>query len=416
MIHVTTIAGTYQPRRCGVAHYTERLRMTLAQQGVESVVLTTDAAAQAACDPSVISAVGGWGFSDLLPLVRALQAVRTDVLHIQHAAGTYGFERAIFLLPLLLRIAGWRTPIVTTVHEYGWWEWQPSFVPPQLIEWLKTWGQQRGWWDREDGFLLTGSDAIITTNSDAETAIQLRLPELRDRLYHIPIAANVEVTAVEKDVARQELRQTCNWSNDVQIVVFFGFLHPVKGLETLLMAFKQVIPIYPQARLLLIGGVESLALRGEQASQYWDKLHKLVAELNLEKIVHMTGYLPADTASRYLAGGDIGVLPFNCGVTVKSGSLLTLLAHGLPVIATHHDPPEPDLADGQVQLVAPRDVEGLATVLIELLTDSARCIQLGDAGRNFVTKFAWDAIAKAHLEVYQNVRRQHEEVSQPSVR
>jgi len=404
MTHVTLIAGTYQPLRCGVAHYTERLRTALKEQGIESVVLTTHDAAQAVCDPSVIGVVRGWSIPDLLPLVRSFQAIDTDILHIQHAAGTYGFERAIFLLPLLLRMLGWRIPMVTTVHEYGWWEWQPSFVPPRLLEWLKTWGQSRGWWDREDGFLLTQSNAIATTNSDAEKVIHARLPQLSDRLYRIPIAANIEVASVEKDWARQELRQTCNWSNDVQVVVFFGFLHPVKGLETLLMAFKQVLAVQPQTRLLLVGGVESLALRGEQASQYWDKLHKLVAELNLDKVVNITGYLPADTASRYIAGADVGVLPFNCGITLKSGSLLALLAHGLPVVATHHAPPDPDLADQQiVQLVTPRDTDGLAKALIELLANPARRIQLGDAGRAFIRNFAWEAIAKAHLEVYQTV-------------
>jgi glycosyltransferase involved in cell wall biosynthesis len=104
------------------------------------------------------------------------------------------------------------------------------------------------------------------------------------------------------------------------------------------MAFQQVLSVHPHARLLLVGGVESLALPAEQATKYWNKLHKLVADLNLDKIVHISGYLPADTASRYIAGSDFGVLPFNCGVTIKSGSLLTMLAHGLPVVATHHDP------------------------------------------------------------------------------
>lgn len=404
VVRVTTIAGTYQPTHCGVADYTAHLRTALSDQGVQSVVLTTHDAAQVACDPSVIGAVSGWGWADLMQLVRSLSHTPTDILHIQHAAGTYGFERAIFLLPLLLKMMGWRKPIVTTVHEYGWWEWQPSYIPPRLLEWLKTWGQRRGWWDREDGFLLTQSDAIITTNSDAQTVIHARLAYLAERVYRIPIAANIEVAPVERAVARQVLRQTCNWPNDAQVVAFFGFLHPVKGLETLLLAFKQVLSVQPQARLLLVGGVESLALRGSHATQYWDKLHSFVAELGLDKMVHMTGYLPGDVASRYIAGADIGVLPFNHGITLKSGSLLTLLAHGLPVITTRHDPREPDLADEHlVRLVTPRDIDGLATALTELLADRTARSRLSDAGRAFISSFAWPAIAQAHLEVYHSV-------------
>ncbi len=400
-MRVTMIAGTFEPGRCGVAHYTQRLRTVLGEHGIQSVVLSTYDADQAGCDRTVRGVVRGWGVSDLVPLVRSLLATPTDILHIQHAAGTYSFERAIFLLPLLLRMLGWRNPIVTTIHEYGWWEWQPSFVPPQLLEWLKNWGQRRSWWDREDGFLLTQSDAIVTTNNDAEKVIYTRLPEIRDRLYRIPIAANIDNAPIDRDVARLLLRQTCNWSNDVPVIVFFGFLHPVKGLENLLLAFKQVLSHHPHTRLLLVGGVESLALSGDGATQYWDKLHKLVCDLNLDKTVHITGYLPADTASRYIAGADVGVLPFNCGVTIKSGSLLTLLAHDLPVVATHHDPPEPDLVE-IVRLVKPRDIDGLATALIELLANLAKRIELSDAGRSFVRNFTWDAIALTHIEVYQN--------------
>lgn len=80
------------------------------------------------------------------------------------------------------------------------------------------------------------------------------------------------------------------------------------------------------------------------------------------------------------------------------------MAHGLPVIATRHNPLDPDLVHGHlIRLVAPRDVEGLATALIELLADSTTRSRLSDAGRAFVRGFAWDAIAKTHLEVYQSV-------------
>lgn len=287
-MNIALIAGTYQPERCGVAHYTARLRDVLDKLGIQSIVLTTYTAAAVANEPTVKGVVNNWQFGDLPPLVRAIHNSGADILHIQHAAGTYDFERAIFLLPLLLKVTRWRGKIVTTVHEYGWWEWQPKNIPLQLIEWLKMWGQNRSWWDREDGFLLTLSDALVTTNVDAEKVIQARLPKLSQRVYSIAIAPNVEVAPIERNTARQILREKCNWNQGFLVIAFFGFLHPVKGLETLLPAFKQVLATQPQARLLLIGGVESLALGGEDAKQYWDKLHTLVAQLNLSQVVHST--------------------------------------------------------------------------------------------------------------------------------
>lgn len=61
--------------------------------------------------------------------------------------------------------------------------------------------------------------------------------------------------------------------------------------------------------------------------------------MGLDRRVHLTGYLAAERASAYLTGSDLGVLPFNHGVTGKSGALLAMLAHGLPIVATRSSPP-----------------------------------------------------------------------------
>ncbi|MGV0023374.1 glycosyltransferase [Phormidesmis priestleyi] len=399
MTRIALIAGTYQPDRCGVAHYTDRLRNSLTERGIDTIVLTTHEAAtyEAATDPTIRGVVKDWNISNLMPLIRAIHQTQADILHIQHAAGTYGFDRAIFLLPLLLRLTGWHSPIVTTIHEYGWWEWKPKWIPKSLVEWLKTWGQQQGWWDREDGFLITQSNAIITTNLDAERVIGERLPHRQT--YRIPIGANVEVAKIDYSVARQKLLQTCQWTDDSKIVAFFGFLHPVKGLETLLPAFKKVLITQPGARLVLIGGVESLALRGEEAQNYWQQLENTIADLDLKKQVHMTGYLNADTASHYLTASDIGILPFNHGVTLKSGSLLALMAHQLPVIATCVDSSDLQF----VRAIAPRNVDQLADELTNLLCDPKLRDQLSLSGYQFSQQFDWSSIADSHLKVYQSV-------------
>lgn len=229
MTQVTFVTGAYRPDRCGVADYTAHLRGALAKQGVQSTVLTTYTAAQAVNHPSVQGAVANWELGCLVPLVRKIFATETTLLHIQHAAGSFEFQRSLFLLPFLLRRLGYRKPIVTTAHEYGWWEWQPKWVPSGLLEFLKQWGQQRHWWDREDGFLLTESDAILTTNENIAGIMGERLPWLRDRIYPIPIAANIDVVKCDRTHARQQLRRHCGWPAEAQVIAFFGFLHPARG-------------------------------------------------------------------------------------------------------------------------------------------------------------------------------------------
>lgn len=402
-MRLAMIAGTYQPDRCGVAHYTAHLRSQLAQRGTEAIALTTHAAAQAADDATLIGAVNQWHWSELPALGRAIANSGADLLHIQHAGGTYGFDRSIFLLPLWLRAAGCTVPLVTTLHEYGWWEWQPSWLPALWVERLKTWGQHRGWWDREDGFLITHSAALITTNTKAEQVVQTRLPHLTTPMQRIPIGANVAITPIDRPTTRHQLRAQYGWAAENSIIAFFGFLHPVKGLETLLLAFQSVVNQYPQARLLVVGGVESLALPAEQASNYWYTLQKRVAQLGLTQVCQLTGYLDGESVSRHLAGVDIGVLPFNHGVTLKSGSLLALLAHRLPVVATRSTPPDPDLTQDWIKWVMLRHSKELATSLLELLLNPSVREQRGTVGYTFSQAFQWDEIADRHLTIYQAV-------------
>ena len=420
MTRVAMVAGTYRPERDGVAHYVLRLREALAERGVSSVVLTTREAARAAGGGEVRGVVDDWGPKDLPALVRGIRkAVRegAEAVHVQHAAGTYGFKRAVFFLPPLLRAAGVGVPIVTTVHEYAWWEWEPAGVPPAVVEWAKTWGQRRGLWDREDGFLLTGSDGLITTNAPAENAIKERLPGLAGRLTRIPLVANVDVVPVRKEEARRDIRSRFGWPPDAEVVAYFGFLHPVKGIENLLKAHARVLKERPGARLILIGGVESLALPGEEASSYWNELRALVDGLGLSDTIAMTGYVPEDEASRLLSGSDVGALPFNQGVTLKSGTLLALLGHGLPTVVTRSDPPEPDLTSGGIsRVVERRDVPGITSAITGLLADPAEREGLAGRGRAYVRNLSWPAAAEHHREVYERVLKDREKGSRWSWR
>jgi len=137
--------------------------------------------------------------------VQAVHAIGADILHIQDAAGTYGFERAIFLPAAASESDRWRGKIVITVHEYGWWSGYLG-IPPQVVEWLKM-GAASGWWDLVG--LLTQSDAVI----------HKRLP-VTNRVSGIAIAANVEFAPIDRTTARQMLRESCTWPKDAIVLVF----------------------------------------------------------------------------------------------------------------------------------------------------------------------------------------------------
>jgi glycosyltransferase involved in cell wall biosynthesis len=395
---VAFLAGAFRPDRCGVSHYTARLMAELSRRGLDCVVITAEAAARHHARADVIAGTRGWGPSMLATLPLALRRASPDILHIQHAAGSFGFRRAVFWLIPALRLTGWRRPVVVTLHEYGWWQWRPPLVGP-LWGRLGPWGEARGLWDREDLALLTGADAIIVTHEGTARIVAGRLPQLEARLERVPIGSNIPPLAADVEAARRDLRSRFGWPPDTPVVAYFGFLHPVKGLETLLQAFRRVADAEPAARLLLIGGAQSLALHGDQAERYRERLLALAESLGLQGAVRFTGYQPDALVSQELAGADLGVLPFNEGVTPKSGSLLAMWTHGLPVIATRPPNPPPEL-ERSAWLVPGRNAEALAAGLLQLLRDAALRQMLAQRGRQAAAAYDWGAIADRHLEIY----------------
>lgn len=400
MSRIAFIAGTYLPESYSVADYTARLHTSLRDRGVESVVLTTYYAAEAAYDPHALGVVHGWRWVDLKAMVQAVWNSDAQALHIHYHPQIYGDCPAILLLPMLLRLSGWRSPIVTTVHEYGNRKWQERGLLNRFLAWSKQWGQQCQWWDREGGFLLTLSDATIAIAPEVKTIIQARLPNIDRRLWYVPAGTDVQVSESDRSSARQILRQNCNWHQDTIAVTYCGSLSSGQELETLLLAFKQVLSTKPQARLLVMGEIDTAELPVQDASTYLTQLQIAIDELELGSFVHCIGCPDEEIASCYLAGADIGVLDRDVSLDAR-GTLIAFLAYGLPAIATQVSPSLPNTHP--LLLVPPRDVTALASVLLELIERPEARMQRGQASQVFSQAFNWQNITQQHLEIYQTL-------------
>ncbi|MEV6606625.1 glycosyltransferase, partial [Kutzneria sp. NPDC051319] len=101
----------------------------------------------------------------------------------------------------------------------------------------------------------------------------------------------------------------------------------------------------------------------------------------------------------------VAVLPFTAGVTTKSGSLLTVLAHGLPTVVT--DAGDPELVDGETVAVASsvRSADAIVAALERVLGDPALRARLSARGKAMVAARTWPRIARRHRELYDQVLR-----------
>ena len=90
----------------------------------------------------------------------------------------------------------------------------------------------------------------------------------------------------------------------------------------------------------------------------------------------------------------------------QSGVLFTALGFGVPLVLTDVGGFPEVAAAGAAELVAPGDAAALHDALASLLADPARRATMAMATLRLADEVhGWDAIARAHLELYDSLLR-----------
>ncbi len=396
MLRVGLVCGELDPVRDGVADYTCQLARGLRDIGVDARMLTTYRLAEATGDPA-IGVTDNWGWRGLQQAAQAIRRLDIDVLHVQLAPSAFQFSRAVGTLPPLL--AG-GPPLIVTVHEYATWTAKGFLGAARAALWSLA--ERRGWLDRDALLLVPSSRRLLVTNAQHAAVLAARWPARRDRIMEIPIGPNIRREHVGRDEVRQSVRQELGTAPTAPLVVFFGFLHPVKGLPRLIEAASYLRASYPDLRVVLAGGCESHSVAGTEAVQLRAALEGAACRHGVQANVVITGYLPEARVSRLLQAADVAVFPFDGGVTLKSSSLLAALSHDVPTIATWTNGPEAT-ADGAVLWIPPRDTVALVAAIERLLSDAALAERMRRSGAALNAQHEWPHIAARHAEIYGRV-------------
>lgn len=392
-LRVGLVCGQPHAELDGVAGYVARLAQELPARGVQPVVLASGADAAGGA-----GVVERWDLRGTAGARRAFGRLGLDAVHVQFAPSMYGFRGSIGLLPLLLPRS---LPLLTTLHEYG--SWELPIAQSRATRPLWPLAEQRKIADRETGFLVPRSRAVVVTNSAHLATLHERF-QGRVTGRHIPIGANIEAARDwNRDKCRRDLRAQLGFGPGAALLAFFGFVHPVKGLRYLLEAMARLRGEGEDLHLAVVGGFESLALPGREARDFRAELQGQVAHLGLERHVTFTGFQPSSEVSRWLVASDIGVLPFTGGVTTKSGSLLTMVDHGLPVVLTAGG--DRSIQDGENCVAVPsvRDSAALAAGLRRALHDGGLRTRIARQGKALADGHSWQDIARRHADLYREV-------------
>ncbi|MGF1461132.1 MAG: glycosyltransferase family 4 protein [Leptolyngbyaceae cyanobacterium] len=176
-------------------------------------------------------------------------------------------------------------------------------------------------------------------------------------------------------VRQKQLRQSLNISpEDGPIIGTIGRLTREKGFAYLVEAITQLMPRFPNLRLLIVGGELKTDPEPFQA-----ELIQRAIDLGVRDRITFTGF--RDDIPELLGLMDIFTLPTYFGEGLPR-SILEAMAMGLPVVTTDirgcREAVKPGL-NGLI--VPPRDSKQLANALATLLADPALRQQLGAASR-----------------------------------
>ncbi len=182
---------------------------------------------------------------------------------------------------------------------------------------------------------------------------------------------------------------------DKKVIVSVGRLVHRKGQDTLIEAMPEIISAVPDAHLLMIG-----------EGPYRAYLENRTKALDVQSSVTFIGRIQYADLPRYICTGDIFVMPSRsrlAGLEVEGLGIVYLEASacGLPVIAGNSGGAPDAVLEGKTGLVVDgRSSREVAQAVIELLSDTARCKEMGANGRQWIIKeWRWDIWATRFAEL-----------------
>lgn len=221
------------------------------------------------------------------------------------------------------------------------------------------------------GTLLRDTDQIIVLSQEHRICLLEEDSTIDGKIKLIPPPPNMTILPEGESRHRGQVRKSLNIQGNETLLVYLGYIYPMKSFDTLLRAFRLILNSRRDVRLLVLGSGLKLALASPLT--YEDEMHQLAKDLDIDDhIIWMGNYQSTDeNASSWLRAADIGVLPFINGLQMNNSSFACAAAHSLPIISNHGKFTDEYLVHEQnVYLCPPQDHTALAAAIDRVLTDS----------------------------------------------
>lgn len=236
------------------------------------------------------------------------------------------------------------------------------------------------------------ADALIAHNKvSAAELISISAP--KEKIHIIPHGnyLNFSKNPPSKECARKKL----GIPDTEDLILFFGQIKAVKGLDILLHAMPDLLKERPHAKLLIAGKVWK-----DDFEQY----EKIIETHGISKnIIRHIRYIPDSEVLNYYSACDIVALPYR--KIYQSGVLLMAMSFAKPVITSN--------IKGMTEVISSEDlgytfesesIHSLSAQLHKALTDKKVSAQKANLGLELMSSdYSWEKIGKSTADLFHSI-------------
>lgn len=240
------------------------------------------------------------------------------------------------------------------------------------------------------GLLFTLMDGIIVHNLTSHTALLQKYPKLKNKI-HIIRHGNY-LPFISPKTAQCTSRMKLGLPDDKKILLFFGQIKSVKGLDLLLLALAKIVQS-DKSYLLVVAG----KIWKDDITAY----EKIIEEHALAPFIHLhLRYIPDEEVSTFYSAADLVVLPYR--KIFQSGVLLMAMSEGCNVLASDIPGMTEIITQGETGfLFESEDVSALTSAISDVFSDSERKERVkNNALKMMQEQYSWEKIGLETRDFY----------------
>ena len=263
--------------------------------------------------------------------------------------------------------------------------------------------------------VLTVHDVSSFSNSSNSSIIEKLIYKLTDRIITHNEFSKLEILNVNGDSSscisivphgsytpfiniqydKEKSKEQLGIPNNRRILLFFGMIKKVKGLEVLLSALKGVIKKNPDVLLVIAGRVWENDFSAYQ---------KIIDENNLSAYILLhTKFIPQEDVEHYYCASDLVILPYK--KIYQSGVLMMTLSYERPALVSDLPPLKEIISDNENGfLFKAENVSDLTAKLNSILSDEGLMEEVRAKGTKLInTRYDWGEIGRQTKQAYQSL-------------